>query len=98
MSCFRFLPGQAPRLIEIDSPDEPAPWLHPHPSKQALHSYYGPVRQHASPRYSTPSVSAFGEIPLATSGSCAPGRRIDARLLTFLARAADRAHAASTPD
>jgi hypothetical protein len=31
----------------IDIPDQPAPSLHPHPSKQRLHSYYEPVRQRA---------------------------------------------------
>jgi hypothetical protein len=45
-----------------------------------------------------PPVSAVGRLPLATSGAYDPGRRIDARLLTFRARAADQAHAASTPD
>ena len=43
----RFLPELTPRLIETDIPGEPAPWLHPHPSEQGLHSYYGPVRQRA---------------------------------------------------
>ena len=54
----RFLPGRMPRLIESNIPDEPAPWLHPHPSEQGLHSYYGPVRRRAPHRYSVPSVSA----------------------------------------
>jgi hypothetical protein len=39
----------------------------------------------------------LGTLPLATLGTCDPDRRIDARLLTFRARAADQAHAASTP-
>jgi hypothetical protein len=43
-------------------------------------------------------VSAVGTLPLATRIILLPGRRIDARLLTFRARAADQAHAASTPD
>ena len=47
--------------------------------------------------YSMPPVSAVGTLPLATYGACDPGRGIDARLLTFRARAADQAHAASTP-
>ena len=42
----------------MDIPGEPAPSLHPHPSEQVLHSYYEPVRQRASRRYSMPSVSA----------------------------------------
>jgi hypothetical protein len=44
-----------------------------------------------------PTVSAVGTLPLATFRACDPGRRIDARLLTFRARAADQAHAAFTP-
>jgi hypothetical protein len=44
-----------------------------------------------------PSGVRLGSLPLATSEACDPGRRIDARLLTFRARAADQAHAAFTP-
>jgi hypothetical protein len=82
----------------MDIPGEPAPWLHPHPSKQGSRSY---IR--AGPPASAASVlNAFGfclgTLPPATFGACDPGRRIDARLLTFRARAADQAHAASTPD
>src|SRR3954470_3620517 len=44
-----------------------------------------------------PPVSAVGRLPLATVEACDPGRHIDARLLTFHARTADQAHAASTP-
>src|ERR1019366_5295103 len=40
----------------IDIPDQPAPSLHPHPSKQGSHRYYGPVRQRA-PR---PVLNASG--------------------------------------
>ncbi len=79
-------------------PGEPAPSLHRHPSEQRLRSYYGPVRQRAPHRYSMPPISAVGTLPFATFGTYNPGRRIDAHLLTFRARAADRAHAASTPD
>ena len=68
------------------------------PASSGLHSYYGPVRQRAP----QPVLSAFGfrlgTLPLATVGAYDPGRHIDARLLTFRARAADQAHAASTPD
>src|SRR3954453_7805618 len=42
-------------------------------------------------------VLPVGRLPLATSEAYDPGRRIDARLLTFRARAADQAHAAFTP-
>jgi len=78
--------------------DQPAPWLHPHPSKQELHGYYGPVRQRASHRYSMPSVFCLGTLPLAILRAQQPRTAcIDARLLTFRARAADRAHAAFTP-
>ena len=34
-------------MIDPDLPGEPAPWLHPHPSEQELHRYYGPVRRQA---------------------------------------------------
>jgi hypothetical protein len=47
--------------------------------------------------YSMPPVSAVGTLPLATLEACDPDRRINARLLTFRARAADQAHAAFTP-
>jgi hypothetical protein len=94
----RFLPGLTPRLTEMDIPSEPAPSLHPHPSEQVLHRYYEPVRQRA-PR---PVLNAFGfclgTLPLATLGPTTPDDTFDARLLTFRARAADQAHAASTPD
>jgi hypothetical protein len=81
----------------MDIPGEPAPSLHPHPSEQELHRYYEPVRRRAPPRYSMPPVSAVGTLPLATRATT-PHRPIDARLLTFRARAADQAHVASTPD
>src|SRR3954463_4620618 len=42
-------------------------------------------------------VLPVGRLPLATLEAYDPGRRIDARLLTFRARAADQAHAAFTP-
>jgi hypothetical protein len=93
------LPPEASTPVDrIDIPGEPAPSLHRHPSEQRLRSYYGPVRRRAPHRYSMPPVSAVGTLPLTTFGAYDPGRRIDARLLTFRARAADRAHAASTPD
>ena len=47
--------------------------------------------------YSMPPVSAVGTLPLATLEAYDPGRRIDARLLPFRARAADQDHAAFTP-
>src|SRR3954470_9445625 len=42
-------------------------------------------------------VRPVGRLPLATLKAYNPGRHIDARLLTFRARAADQAHTASTP-
>src|SRR6266540_5889 len=94
----RFLPGPEPRLTEPNIPGEPAPWLTRHPRKQRVHGYYGPVRRRAPRRYSVPSVSASARSLSRPSGACCdPGRRIDARLLTFRARAADQAHAAFTP-
>ena len=42
------LPPRAKALVDrFVIPDEPAPWLHHHPSEQRLPSYYGPVRQRA---------------------------------------------------
>jgi len=81
----------------MDIPGEPAPWLHRHPSEQRLLGYYGPVRRRASPLVLSAFGFRLGTLPLATCGACDPGRRIDARLLTFRARAADQARAASTP-
>ena len=82
--------------MEDPFPGKPAPWLHHHPSEQRLRSYYGPVRRRA-PR---PVLSAFGfrrwQAPSRDHHDL--GRGFDARLLTFRARAADQAHAASTPD
>ena len=51
-------------------------------------------------RYSMPPVSAVGTLPLAARRTDPQARTaaFDARLLTFHARAADQAHAASTPD
>ena len=64
---LRFLPGPAAPVERTDIPGEPTPSLHPHPSEQTLHSYYGPVRQRA-PRL---VLSAFGfclgTLPLATT-------------------------------
>ena len=78
----------------MDIPGEPAPWLHRHPSEQRLHGYYGPVRQRA-PRL---VLNAFGFRRWQAPSRDHLGRGFDARLLTFRARAADQAHAASTPD
>src|SRR3954447_20255167 len=48
-------------------------------------------------RYSVPSVSASARSLSRPSGPTTPDDAFDARLLTFRARAADQAHAASTP-
>jgi hypothetical protein len=65
MSIFASSQGNAP-VDRIDIPDEPAPSLHAHPSEQALHGYYEPVRQ----RDAASVLSAFGfclgTLPLAT--------------------------------
>jgi hypothetical protein len=96
MFILRFLPTPSrDRLNDIDTPDEPAPSLHPHPSEQELHRYYEPVRQRTPHRYSTPPVCYFGALPLATTKQ--PSRHIDARLLPFRTRAADQDHAIYTP-
>ena len=66
----------------------------------ASRSFTATTSRSASERrnwYSLPPVSAVGRLPLATLEAYDPGRRINARLLTFRARAADQTHAASTP-
>jgi len=67
MFIFASSQGNAP-VDRIDIPDEPAPSLHAHPSEQALHGYYEPVRQ----RDAASVLSAFGfclgTLPLATQG------------------------------
>src|ERR1035437_9300202 len=93
-----FLLGNAP-VDRIHIPDEPVPWLHPHiqtaGASQLLRT--GPPASAAS------VLGAFGfclsTLPLSARWLYKPmnGRRIDTRLLTFRARAADQAHAASTP-
>ena len=74
--------------------DEPAPSLRSHRIKQELHRYYGPVRLRAPRRYSAPCASDAWGTP------CCPALRpggIGTRFPTFRTRAADQAHAASTP-
>ena len=44
---LRLLPEPTAPVERIDIPDQPAPSLHPHPSKQRSSRYYGPVRQRA---------------------------------------------------
>ena len=71
----------------------------PTPASRGICSYYRPVRRRAPHRYSLPSVSPR-QAPSRHRGPLHPFRPasgIDARLLTFHARAADQAHAASTP-
>ena len=65
--------GYAP-VDRLDIPGKPAPSLHPHPSKQALRSYYGPVRQRAPRPVLSASGFCLGTLPLATLGACDPGR------------------------
>ena len=102
---FGMFPLFLPERTLVDrfhSPDEPVPWLHPHPSEQDLHSYYEPVRQRTPQLVLNAYGFCLGTLPLATRGPnfgpfmLAVG--IDARLPMFPARAADQAHAASTPD
>ena len=85
----------------MPAPAGPTPRRANKPPSLAQHRTSQLVR--AGPPASVASVlSAFGfrlgTLPLASFGACDPGRRIDARLLTFRARAADQDHAASTPD
>ena len=53
----------------MDIPGQSAPWLHRHPSKQRLPSYYGPIRQ----RTPQPVLHAYGfclgTLPLAARAS-----------------------------
>src|SRR5262249_56574762 len=76
--------GMSPRLLpepdvpvaRMNTPGEPAPWLHPHPSQQGLLSYYEPVRQRVHATVLSAPVSALtrslspalGFIP--TGGQC----------------------------
>ena len=94
----RFLPGHRPRLIEwtflVSRPLRSTAT----PASSGFPATTGRSASERLDRYSMPPVSAVGTLPLATVGACDPGRRFDARLLTFRARAADQAHAASTPD
>jgi hypothetical protein len=48
----------------LDIPDQPASSLHPHPRKQELRRYYGPVRRPAPRRYSAPSGVCLGTLRL----------------------------------
>src|SRR3954447_24558952 len=59
-------------VVRSDIPDQPAPWLHRHPSKQRLHGYYGPVRQRAPPRYSVPPGAARWQAPSRDLGGLRP--------------------------
>jgi hypothetical protein len=74
--------------------DDLAPWLHLHRTKQRLHSYYRPVRQRVPRRYSIPRRVSTWESPSRHLKNSSFGTRF----LTFHARAADQAHAASMPD
>ena len=97
---FALLPGtRRPRLNDMDNPDQPAPSLHPHPSSRSFTTTTGRSAGERRDRYSMPPVSAVGTLPLATPKTQRPqGTTLsNARLLTFRARAADQAHAASTP-
>ena len=66
------------------------------PRLPGLHHYYEPVRRPASPRYSTPPVSAVRRAP--SRPQPVAEISIDTGLPTFHASAADRARAAFTPD
>jgi hypothetical protein len=70
----------------------------PHPSEQGSLSYCGPVRRRAPHRYSVPSVSASARSLSRPQRLRPPVDVSTPALLTFRARAADQAHAASTPD
>ena len=71
--CFASSQDPAAPVERIDIPDQPAPSLHPHPSKQGLHHYYGPVRQRAPQPVLNASGFRLGTLPLATLEACDPG-------------------------
>ena len=97
---FASLPPRTrrPRLNESDIPDQPAPWLHRHPSKQRASRLL-----RAGPPASAATGTQCLRFPPSARSLSRPWRpttpvaAIDARLLTFRARAADQAHAAFTP-
>ena len=99
---FTSLPPRTSRswLTEMNTPDEPAPWLHPHPSKQRFPATTG--RSAGERRIGTQCLRFLPRHAPSRDQGARPqpiwtAVGIDTRLLTFRARAADQAHAASTP-
>ena len=93
----RFLPEPEPWLIDSSFLMSRPLGSTPTPASRDLSATTGRSASERRDRYSMPSVFCLGTLPLATFGACDPGRRFDARLLTFRARAADQDHAAYTP-
>ena len=69
----------------------------PTPASRSFTATTGRSASERRDRYSVPSVSASARSLSRPWRPAAPDDRFDARLLTFRARAADQAHAASTP-
>src|SRR5436305_11481677 len=93
----RFLPRLPPRLIDWTFLISRPLGSTATPESSGLTATTGRSASERRNWYSMPSVLRLGTLPLATLEACDPGRRIDARFLTFRARAADQAHAAFTP-
>ena len=94
----RFLPRPTAPVDRIGHSRSAGPFAPPPPqTSSGLTATTGRSASERHDWYSVPSVLCLGTLPLATFRACDPGRRIDARLLTFRARAADQAHAAFTP-
>lgn len=103
LACWLQLTHATPprhRPVDRTSPatDDLAPWLHPHRTKQELPSYYEPVRQRRPATVLSPlRVLRLGCSLSPSANSLADGS-VGTRLLTFHARAGDRARAAFTSD
>ena len=96
----RFLPAPTGRwLIESTSPMSRPLRSTTTPASSSFTANTSRSASKRLNRYSMPPVSAVGTLPLAARRTDPQARTatFDARLLTFRARAADQAHAASTP-
>jgi hypothetical protein len=92
----RFLPGLTPRLIESTFLVSRPLGSTATPASSDLTATTG--RSAGERRVGTQCLRFLPRhAPSRDLRACDPGRHIDARLLTFRARAADQAHAASTP-
>ncbi len=81
------------RTLQVSRPLGSAPT----PRQQRLHSYYEPVRQRVHATVLNAPISALTRSLSPSHGFTPRAGSVGTRLLTFRARAADQAHAASTP-